>query len=879
MTIEELRVLITAQTDEFNRQINGIRRQLNNVDTSANKIGKSIKSAFNVAKVTAFAYAVSKVVSVTTELASRLEEVQNVVEVSFGEMSSQVNTFAQNAIKQFGMSEYSAKKAASTFMAMGNGMGVAAKEGATMAITLAGLSGDLASFWNTSQEMAETALASVYTGETETLKKYGVVLTETNLKQYAMTKGITKSYEALSQAEKVMLRYAYVLEATKNAQGDFQRTSNSWANQIRILKEQWNQLLTIIGQALTKILGPVVQFLNKILSQVITIANAISKAFANIFGTKETTMKVETNADTSQADKNFGNTTEAVEGTTEAVEDLNKQLDLASFDEIERIGQLKDEQEEDAGDFNLDIGEIEIEESEVGDGLIDQIGERLQSILDTIAEAIKNFKDRIPKLDLQFDIDKFLDNLTRLVNAFITAFGNILTAAATFAINLANAINWDAVFTNLTNAAISAISILETIFVTAFTLLDKIAQDIQLGAIITQITALIAAFMNLADVIVSTLAPALIAFYDTGLKPIVEWMGEKLLDAISFSIGILDDWANWFTENTSGIQNFGVALGQIVQAIWAIIEPLANVIWEQFKEIILLINEGLQMLGEYLLNEFIPGLQEFLTQFIEEIGPAMIEFAQNISKILEGLQPLLETLVNIITELVVPVLGEALLSALSVVGEVLTGIVETVNKIIQTFIGIIEFITGVFTMDWAQAWQGIVDVFSGIFGGVVEIVVGIVETIISLIQGAVNTIKSMIEGLGSLFSGNGVSSRISSTGFSGGNRRSVVSYVPASIPTLASGGVLYDTTIAMMGEYPGANNNPEIVTPQNIMMETMEQANAGVINAVMAMGNKVTKAIEDKDNNIYMDGTKVTRQIMSTQEKLQNYKGTSLVKK
>ena len=439
----------------------------------------------------------------------------------------------------------------------------------------------------------------------------------------------------LSQAEKVMLRYAYVLEATKNAQGDFQRTSNSWANQIRILKEQWNQLLTIIGQALTKILGPVVQFLNKILSQVITIANAISKAFANIFGTKETTMKVETNADTSQADKNFGNTTEAVEGTTEAVEDLNKQLDLASFDEIERIGQLKDEQEEDAGDFNLDIGEIEIEESEVGDGLIDQIGERLQSILDTIAEAIKNFKDRIPKLDLQFDIDKFLDNLTRLVNAFITAFGNILTAAATFAINLANAINWDAVFTNLTNAAISAISILETIFVTAFTLLDKIAQDIQLGAIITQITALIAAFMNLADVIVSTLAPALIAFYDTGLKPIVEWMGEKLLDAISFSIGILDDWANWFTENTSGIQNFGVALGQIVQAIWAIIEPLANVIWEQFKEIILLINEGLQMLGEYLLNEFIPGLQEFLTQFIEEIGPAMIEFAQNISKILE----------------------------------------------------------------------------------------------------------------------------------------------------------------------------------------------------------------------------------------------------
>ena len=863
MTIEELRVLITAQTDEFNRQINGIRRQLNNVDTSANKIGKSIKSAFNVAKVTAFAYAVSKVVSVTTELASRLEEVQNVVEVSFGEMSSQVNTFAQNAIKQFGMSEYSAKKAASTFMAMGNGMGVAAKEGATMAITLAGLSGDLASFWNTSQEMAETALASVYTGETETLKKYGVVLTETNLKQYAMTKGITKSYEALSQAEKVMLRYAYVLEATKNAQGDFQRTSNSWANQIRILKEQWNQLLSIIGQALTKILGPVVQFLNKILSQVITIANAISKAFANIFGTKETTMKVETNADTSQADKNFGNTTEAVEGTTEAVEDLNKQLDLASFDEIERIGQLKDEQEEDAGDFNLDIGEIEIEESEVGDGLIDQIGERLQSILDTIAEAIKNFKDRIPKLDLQFDIDKFLDNLTRLVNAFITAFGNILTAAATFAINLANAINWDAVFTNLTNAAISAISILETIFVTAFTLLDKIAQDIQLGAIITQITALIAAFMNLADVIVSTLAPALIAFYDTGLKPIVEWIGEKLLDAIQFAIDLFNDWAAWFEENTEGIENLGRVLGELVNTLWRLLEPIADTAWEVFKEIIITISEIFQTFFGWIIEN-----AEVVIAAITGIVTAFLAY-----RAVLGITALIEAFTN-------GTLLAAAAARVMAIAQAALNVVMSANPIALVVAAIAGLVTA-FTVLWNTSeefrafWQGLWDGIVSIVQGAVSVVSSIIDSIVSAIQGVVSAAKDLL-GIGD----SKTSGSYSSGGFSGGNRRALnYSYVPASIPTLASGGVLYDTTIAMMGEYPGANSNPEIVTPQNIMMETMEQANAGIINAVMAVGSKVTKAIEDKDSNIYMDGTKVTRKIMSTQEKLQNYKGTSLVKK
>ena len=82
-------------------------------------------------------------------------------------------------------------------------------------------------------------------------------------------------------------------------------------------------------------------------------------------------------------------------------------------------------------------------------------------------------------------------------------------------------------------------------------LLDNIAQDIQLGAIVEQVTALIACFMNLADVVVSTLAPAMMTFYDTGLKPIVEWIGEKLLDAIQFVMDLMNDWAAWFEENTA----------------------------------------------------------------------------------------------------------------------------------------------------------------------------------------------------------------------------------------------------------------------------------------------------------------------------------------
>jgi len=132
-------------------------------------------------------------------------------------MAGEVDAFAKTAIKQLGMSETTAKRMSSTFMAMGNGMGVVGENGKNMALQLTTLAADMASFYNVSQDVAETALKSVYTGETESLKKFGVVMTEANLQAYALSQGITKQYSAMSQAEKVMLRYNYVMSTTANA--------------------------------------------------------------------------------------------------------------------------------------------------------------------------------------------------------------------------------------------------------------------------------------------------------------------------------------------------------------------------------------------------------------------------------------------------------------------------------------------------------------------------------------------------------------------------------------------------------------------------------------------------------------------------------------
>ena len=199
-------------------------------------------------------------------LASDVHEVQNVVDTSFGDMSKQVDTFSQNSIKQFGMSELAAKQTAGRYMAMTTSMGIAGQSATDMALKIAGLTGDMASFYNVSQDVAATALASIWTGETESLKQFGIVMTQANLEAFALSQGINKTWDQMTQAEQVQLRYNYVLSKTTLAQGDFAKTSDSWANQNRILSETTDALSASIGEGLMQSMTPVLETINDIVS-------------------------------------------------------------------------------------------------------------------------------------------------------------------------------------------------------------------------------------------------------------------------------------------------------------------------------------------------------------------------------------------------------------------------------------------------------------------------------------------------------------------------------------------------------------------------------------------------------------------------------------
>ena len=195
-------------------------------------------------------------------LASNLAEVQNVVDVTFGEGADTINAWAKAAKSSFGMSELKAKQYTGTIGAMLKSMGLADDEVVSMSTDLAGLAGDMASFYNLDYDMAFDKIRSGLSGETEPLKQLGVNMSVANLEVYAMSKGITKAYDAMTQAEQATLRYNYLLDATADAQGDFARTSDSFANATKLLSENIDTLKAQIGEGLVDAITPVVNMIN-----------------------------------------------------------------------------------------------------------------------------------------------------------------------------------------------------------------------------------------------------------------------------------------------------------------------------------------------------------------------------------------------------------------------------------------------------------------------------------------------------------------------------------------------------------------------------------------------------------------------------------------
>lgn len=266
----------------------GFKKEMNGLTKTVKSNSGGLTKAFGaIGKAAAIAFSVKAIVDFSKQclqLGSDLAEVQNVVDVTFGSMSGKVNEFAKNAMESYGLSETVAKKYMGQFGAMSKAFGNTEAMAYDQAAALTGLAGDVASFYNMSTDEAFTKLKAVYTGETESLKELGIVMTQTALEEYAVQQGIGKTLDAMSEQEKVALRLSFVQGRLADASGDFARTSDGWANQTRVLALRFDALKASIGQGLINVLLPVIRLLNQLMVYLQAAADAFANFTATLFG-------------------------------------------------------------------------------------------------------------------------------------------------------------------------------------------------------------------------------------------------------------------------------------------------------------------------------------------------------------------------------------------------------------------------------------------------------------------------------------------------------------------------------------------------------------------------------------------------------------------
>lgn len=270
-------------------------RAANSLASSLNVFGKSAKSAkvnsLSLASAFGKLYAsywllfrAFHKVGEAIDISSSLTEVENVVRTTFGNYEKLIQNFAETSIQDYGMSELMAKQIASRFQAMGVAMGFSQKNMADMSLELTKLTADMASFYDMSQTDVARNLQAIFTGETEPLRKYGLDLTQATLKEWALKQGLDADITSMTQAQKALLRYQYVMQNTAAAQGDFARTADTWHNQITVLTQSFQQLASIIGGALINAFKPFVRTLNQVMQYVIAFAETVTNALGSIFG-------------------------------------------------------------------------------------------------------------------------------------------------------------------------------------------------------------------------------------------------------------------------------------------------------------------------------------------------------------------------------------------------------------------------------------------------------------------------------------------------------------------------------------------------------------------------------------------------------------------
>lgn len=774
--LNNLKPQFTEMGNTGTKAMNQISNSMNGATKSIGSLKSSLKGIIGTLGLVFSLKALINFGQQAVNVASDLTEVDDVVQKTFGNMRGEMDALADSSIKNLGISRLEAYQTGSTFMAMGKSMLTSSQDAKDMALNLTKLSANMASFFNTSNKYAAIALKSIYTGETETLKQYGVVMTEINLKQFALAQGITKSYNEMSQSERVMLRYQYVMQQLGYIGDDFIDTQDSWANQTRVLKEQWKEFLGVLGTGIITVLTPLVKALNMIMGRMIAIAKSIGSVLSNVFGIQVQSANQVSGAisDTAGA---FDDATTAVGDYDKATKKASKTASksLASFDKLNNTMTSQSDSGTGAGGAGGGGGLTTPDISSGTDSAIDQANSKINTILDSVKKRLLELVDLVKKgfkngLGTDFDASikrtqKHLASIGKQLQDIFTN-PNVINAANNWANNVAYALG---------QLAGSMVSIGQTIVENLVGGVDSFLSK-DSGYITDRIVGLFDISSKVAQ-ITGNLSTAIAEIFTV-------FRSDTAKNITGDFIGINADLALGFMELTGRLSSDLYNLiaqpiidnkDKIQQAVMGLLEPISiamdtihGAIKNTFEQIFNVYDEYLAPAFQNITDGFSSLVSSLLDVWNSQVAPFLTTVATAIQTLWEThLQPFVNNLITLVGKIVlaiselwknvlepliawivanvVPVITPILESMVKTVSSVIGTIADILSGIMETLGGIIDFITGIFTGDWSLAWQGVQEIFTGIWNALTGFISGVWSTIKSIFTGAISIIVQFIK--------------------------------------------------------------------------------------------------------------------------------------
>lgn len=737
---------------------NQFRWQMAGIQGLAKKAGAALAGAFAVKKIWDFGAACLK-------LGSDLNEVQNVVDVTFPQMTKQVDAFAKNAITSFGLSETMAKQFTGTFGAMAKAFGFGEKQAYDMATALTGLSGDAASFYNISQDDAFTKLKSIFTGETVALKDLGVVMTQATLDQYALANGYGKVTAKMSETEKVALRYAFVQDKLSLASGDFIRTGGGWANQVRVLKLQFDSLKATLGQGLINVLMPVIKIINTIISKLMSLANSFKAFTEMVTGKKGGSGASAAAAGMDAVAKSADKAGTAASGAGSAAKKAAKDMKSATtgIDELNIIS--PDAEGEGSGGSGGGYSPDEFDMGKADTSAMDGMDSKYQGLIDKAKELAglfkKGFWDGFGDTSVFDKIQASIDSIKNSLKEIFTS-PEVLASANGFASQVAYSLGQIAgsmvsIGASIADNLLGGISLflkqngqrIKGYLVSMFDIGTRIAEIS--GNYSEALATIFEAFRS--DSAQQITADIISIFFEAfmGVTELAETFGADILDTLTAPFIQNKDLIKQTLEDTfSAVEPMFSAIKGLVSETF---EKIGSVYNEHVAPMLAAFKEGFTQIATKFLElyntYFLPVIKNLSDRFVafkdQYLSPLIDKFLEFGGKIADTIMVLWENVllpfILWFMEKAAPVIAQFIQGAVDVFFKFLEGVSKVIGDILTALGGLLDFIRGVFTGDWGLAWEGIKTFFSGIWQAMKDIV----DTIFKAINSSIDTILGAIK--------------------------------------------------------------------------------------------------------------------------------------